>query len=295
MEYPMLITCASFYGIPSGVRTVESLVIHEFVHQYFMAVIATNEKEDAWMDEGFVTYFEDRILDHYYGDQESLISLGPLHSGNAENSRLEYTSYEGRSAQPIALPGWERTGAFKPIVYSKTATVLKTMEGIIGRSNMDEVIKTYYQRWAFKHPKEHDFIALVKEMVEQLNLNFQVDEFFNQCLHGTEEIDYYVEDLGNGNFKIDNYGHLTIPTIIEVTYPNGSQEVISWDGDRPMTWSTKQPIKSITVDPEQAIYLDVNLLNNTWTSKSNPWTSASYASKFGLFLQKTVKWMGVLW
>ncbi|MBK6818059.1 MAG: hypothetical protein IPG85_00005 [Bacteroidetes bacterium] len=46
MEYPTLITTGSVYGMPNNIRTTESLVVHEFIHQYFMAVVANNEKEE---------------------------------------------------------------------------------------------------------------------------------------------------------------------------------------------------------------------------------------------------------
>ncbi|MEL6124151.1 MAG: M1 family metallopeptidase, partial [Bacteroidota bacterium] len=74
MEYPTYITGGAFTGWPKGVRTVESLVIHELTHQYFMQMLANNEKEEPWMDEGFVTYYEDRIMEHAYGSH-SLFDL----------------------------------------------------------------------------------------------------------------------------------------------------------------------------------------------------------------------------
>ncbi len=120
MEYPMMITGATAYGIPRSVRSVESLVIHEFTHMYFMASLASNEKEEAWLDEGFVTYFEDRILDHYYGNQSSLFDVLGARSGNAQQSRNEYVSMENPNLGKIARPGWEFDGGFKSLIYAKT-------------------------------------------------------------------------------------------------------------------------------------------------------------------------------
>jgi len=113
MEYPMMITCATVYGNPRSARNIESLVIHEFTHMYFMATLASNEKEEAWLDEGFVTYYEDRILDHYYGEQAGLFDILGLRSGNAQQSRNEYVSMPNPNLGKIARPGWEFNGGFK--------------------------------------------------------------------------------------------------------------------------------------------------------------------------------------
>ena len=158
---------------PRSVRSVESLVIHEFTHMYFMASLASNEKEEAWLDEGFVTYFEDRILDHYYGNQSSLFDVLGARSGNAQQSRNEYVSMENPNLGKIARPGWEFDGGFKPLIYAKTATAFKTMERIIGIDIMDEIIKTYFERHKFTHPKEADLRKIIKEVLEKNTSNFE--------------------------------------------------------------------------------------------------------------------------
>ncbi len=48
MEYPTLITAGSVAWLPNGIRAIEMVTIHEFGHQYFMGILATNEFEEAW-------------------------------------------------------------------------------------------------------------------------------------------------------------------------------------------------------------------------------------------------------
>lgn len=71
MEYPMLFTISA--GAPEALaflsaRSEEptSVTIHEFLHQYFHGMIATNEFEEAWLDEGFTTYVQQRILSDFW-------------------------------------------------------------------------------------------------------------------------------------------------------------------------------------------------------------------------------------
>ena len=129
MEYPTYITLGSFRYFPKGVRTIESLVMHEFTHQYFMGMLASNEKEEAWLDEGFVTYFEDRTMEAKYGEDGSMISILGMRINSSDFTRSEYIDLPDPSVGPVARPGWEITEGYKGLVYSKTATVSENIGG----------------------------------------------------------------------------------------------------------------------------------------------------------------------
>ena len=66
MEYPTIITSPTLSGFPKGILSTETLTIHELTHQYFMQMLSTNEQEEPWMDEGFTSYFEGKIMDLTY-------------------------------------------------------------------------------------------------------------------------------------------------------------------------------------------------------------------------------------
>lgn len=76
MEYPMLFTISA--GAPEALPWLRSrsedpssVAIHEFLHQYFYGVVATNEFEEAWLDEGFTTYVQNRILADFWRNEAS--------------------------------------------------------------------------------------------------------------------------------------------------------------------------------------------------------------------------------
>ena len=52
MEYTTLFTSQSFYGVPEFLHLPEMVTIHEFGHAYFMGILASNEFEEPWLDEG---------------------------------------------------------------------------------------------------------------------------------------------------------------------------------------------------------------------------------------------------
>ncbi len=292
MEYPMMITGASFYGIPRCVRSVESLVVHEFLHMYFMATIATNEKERPWMDEGFVTYYEDRVTDDYYGPKRSFYNILGFHSGNGENSRLEYVDLPNPSVGTIARPGWEIKESYKGLVYAKTATVLKTLENIIGQPIMDKIMQSYYEKYKFAHPREKDLRQVMRSVLsnEKFDFDFDIDEYLDQCLHGTEVCDfavgkYYAKD-GIHHMVLKNKGNLHIPVEWKCTFVDGHVVSGMWDGSgkKEITIEYDVELQKIEVDPEHKIYLDIDFNNNGRDLHPNKLPLVKYATK-------TTNWM----
>lgn len=305
MEYPTLITAASFYGIPRSIRSVESLVIHELTHMYFMATLASNEKEEAWLDEGFVTYFEDRVTDHFHGEKSSFFNILGFRSGNAENSRLEYTKLNHSRLGPIARPGWEINGPYKGLIYAKTSSMLKTLEGLIGRPKMDLIIKAYWDAYKFKHPKEADFRNIVKETLAGEKLDFDLDLFFDQCLHGTDMCDYEVKSIEN--IKSDNgykskvtiaqLGGLIFPVDVEIRYDNNDKQLIRWNGatgEKTLEFETESKINTVHIDPHNQIFLDINFNNNSLTHKPNRKPIVKYASKTANWMQTILDYTSFL-
>ncbi len=67
MEYTTIFTSESFTGVPEFLHLPEMVTIHEFGHAYFMGILASNEFEEPWLDEGVNQFWESRIMDNYYG------------------------------------------------------------------------------------------------------------------------------------------------------------------------------------------------------------------------------------
>src|SRR5579871_175115 len=92
MEYPTFITGDTTWFAPEGFRLVEVVVEHEFGHQYWYGMVATNEFEDAWMDEGINSYTEVKVMDSIFGKDTSFINLAGATYGEREEQRDSYIS-----------------------------------------------------------------------------------------------------------------------------------------------------------------------------------------------------------
>jgi hypothetical protein len=275
MEYPMLITCASFHYVPKGIRTIESLAIHEFTHQYFMGILASNEKEEAWLDEGFVSFFEDQIIDHYYGGRyNSLFDILGFQSTGKEQSRIQYVSISKPHSGPIARPGWEYESDYKPLIYDKTATMLQTLKGYVGDSLFFTIIRQYYQDNKFSHPKEADWIDAVRKVCGDYIGKLSVQSFFQDVLHTSKYVDYAVESVSNEHnsttIHIKNKGNLNLPVDIKIQNNLGQIIYIPWVSSSADTLlRLSYPVTYVHIDPDYKNQLDLNLNNNSWAIENN--------------------------
>ena len=297
MEYPTLITTASLCFLPEGVKTPEILIAHEFVHQYFMQLVASNEQEEAWMDEGITNYYEGRIMDKFYGAKTSTLDIMGIQFGNIESNRTTYIGMDNPKIAENSRFSFEFTeGGYHSISYNKSAVWLHTLDGLVGAKTMDEIMKTYYIRWKFKHPCTTDFIAVVNEVVQKNHgdkFGPSMDWFFEQVLYGTETCDYKLATITNepmtgpiGNLDTDEkckqvggdigafdcsvvlhrLGELKFPVDVIINFEDGTTIAERWDGqDRSITYNyiSESKITQAAIDPMHRIYMDTNFINNS--------------------------------
>ena len=302
MEYPQLFTVETFSLMPVGIRFPELVTIHEFVHQYFQGMVATNEFEEAWMDEGFTQYYETRIMDSLYGAKTSLADFFGFHFGDRELTRIEYTGMNDPGIAPITTPGWKfPAGSYGPLTYGKTAMVLSTLEGLIGRAAMDTVMKTYFRLWKFRHPCGKDFVAVVNAVVPVICGNRfgpDMNWYFDQVLYGAGICDFEVTSIavnrvtpaggmleadtaqshaGEGKaggspemfesvVTVGRRGDVRLPVVVAVMFDDGREVREEWDGrGRTAEFRYGGKVVRAGVDPGRKIPLDVNMINNVRT------------------------------
>src|SRR5579872_2080079 len=131
MEYPTFITGGTSWFMPQGLHFPELVVEHEFGHQYWYGMVATNEFEDAWMDEGINSYTEVKVLDSILGQNNSMLNIAGAHVGERAGQRLSYIGVADRDAMAEKAYDYYSSGSYAGVTYGKTASVLLTLEGII--------------------------------------------------------------------------------------------------------------------------------------------------------------------
>ncbi len=271
MEYPTFATAGTVYRMPKWFRGSESLAIHEFAHQFFMGILASNEKAEPWLDEGFVTYYEDRIMESLFSPDDSQVSILGFKYGNSALSRNEYAGMNHEWNTAIARPGWKIRGNYKGIVYSKTATMLKTIEHYLGQNDMDKLMRDYFEKYKFTHPRRADFEILatsfIQEHADPSEANFLIG-FLVDCLDSSKTIDFKVEGVDGKEAQLIRDGDLFLPVSVEVTFTDGTVSTLAWNENTvSKKLSFEKDIQSIEIDPERKCYIDLNVINNSYVKE----------------------------
>ncbi len=299
MEYPTFITAGTFWKLPLGIKTTEIVTVHEFGHQYFYGLLASNEFEEAWLDEGMNTWLELSVMRRYYGseagkksafnDKTSAIDLAGLRIGNVEQSRSAYTSPSNAKRDTIVKPAWTyQRGGYGVFSYNKPGTMMLTLENLLGEDMMKRVMRTYFERFKFKHPTTQDFIRTVNEVTGN-----DFTPFFNQFLYSTVAIDYAVQAITVGELDDDEPEGISTdakstagtfkskviferkeeaiaPMDILIKFSDGTEFRDVWDGvARYKVYEFNRPEKVVAayIDSENKYLLDVNRNNNALTTK----------------------------
>ena len=305
MEYPTFITADTTWWVFDGFKLPEVVVEHEFGHQYWYGMVATNEFEEAWLDEGINQYSEAKVMDALYGRDVDFLNT---RVGIASERGTDHNGYVSVAEfDPMTRFGWKflDSGAYSGITYTKTAVVLLTLEHLIGEEKVRQAQHVYFERYRFKHPTGDDFMSTVNEVAGQ-----NLDWFWNQAVRGTQILDYRIlsadseradwadknapknEKKGEteyiSNVVVHRKGDFILPVTLEVKFDNGETVREQWDGqDRwhRYTWQKKAKLVSAEIDPENAIWLDRDFFNNSRLVEGDSHATGKIAGYWMIFTQ----------
>lgn len=301
MEYPTLFTAGTRWLTPAGVTVPDGVTIHEAGHQFWYGIVASNEFEHAWMDEGLNTFSTSRVIEQafepnyyskrYFGDFIPWVFRDVRLSRATDGDRLgAYRPVATNDAQ--STPTWRYwPGSASAITYNKTALWLHTLERMVGWDTLQPVLSTYFSRYAFKHPRPEDFFAVANE-VSGRDLTW----FFDQVHRGSGAFDYgidvfrsdpasargYFGDSTSRTFStaeghagtyhttlvVRRFGDGQFPIDVRVVLENKEEVRWHWDGkDRWKLFEIDTPSRAAfaEVDPEHVLLLDLHYTNNSAT------------------------------
>ena len=197
MEYPTFITLgtAPLLNLPpfDEIRLPEVVTVHEFGHQYFQGMIASNEFEESWIDEGINSYYEMVVMEEEYPETIHFLGLR-LSSFELDRARLG----SGRFTDPIVAPSWGfLTGASYGInSYPRTAVTLRHLENLLGPETFHRAMREFFREHKLTHPTTEDFKQSIQESAGR-----DLRWFFDQALHSTRRLDYGVRSVESRRVK----------------------------------------------------------------------------------------------
>jgi hypothetical protein len=298
MEYPTFITAGGsrLLMLPplSWLSWPEAVTIHEFGHQYFQGILASNEFEQAWLDEGLNSYAEVACMEaaHAHG----LVPHLPF-GGYWAKERMSLGAMRSRFAIDQRAWDYRTRSQYFAASYTKTAVTLRTLEGLIGPQPFARAMRTYFERYRFSHPTGDDFFDTLSEVAGE-----DLGWFFDQAFRSDATPDFAVlsvrhrrsavaggyhwtgdewepsETFGDGvddedgpwdvRVDIGRRGEFTGPVEVELEWEDGSRERRRWDGmDRWVRWSeeSSQRLVRVVVDPDGVWALETRRRDNYWS------------------------------
>jgi len=271
MEYAMstLITGQRSYGSLFGVTA------HEMAHTWFQFLLATNESLHPWMDEGFTVYISNKAENEILNENKE----NP-HAGSYRGYRMIVNRGYEESLSTHA-DRYDTNWAYSTGSYSKGNIFLAQLEYVIGKENVEQGLKKYFNDFAFKHPTPND----IKRTMEKVS-GIHLDWYLNEWAQTTHTIDYGVKSVDNKTITLERIGKMPMPIDLEVTYTDGSTESFNiplriMRGQKPTnakvledwgwafptyTFEASKPVESVVID-KSGLMADIKLENNMYPQK----------------------------
>ena len=196
MEYPTFITAGTSWRAGRD-QNPETVIVHEFGHQFWYLLVATNEFEESWLDEGFNTYSTAKVLKTAYG--ADVIPFGfagvnwfyfPMEIPHPYEDRI--FTLQGKFNDPILTLAWKYYDIFSYGLnsYPRAGLTLNTLERYLGEDQMARVMRSYHQKWRYRHPASQDFFDTVNLVTGQ-----DFTWFFDQFVKGVDTLDYEIAEV----------------------------------------------------------------------------------------------------
>jgi hypothetical protein len=330
MEYPTLITGGTHRFAPANVHSPESVTIHEFGHQYFYGLLASNEFEEPWLDEGFNEYMEDRVVGAAYGSNHPVLSVFgwrvPVNVAIRSPLDSNRRYFAVATQDVLASPAWKfrtRT-SYGAHTYSKTALVMATLERLVGTSTMNRALRLYADRWRFKHPTTADWIAAVNDATGS-----DWRWFFDRTFFSSGAVDYAVEEATSkeakppkGLFESDGKleektprslaaakgwdtlvtvarrGDVALPVEIVLRFEGGRIHRSGWDGEarwKRFRVANGPKLLEAIVDPNEKILLDLDRTNNGRLATPDRRAASRWTARAVFWMQNLIDFLTLAW
>lgn len=214
MEYSML----TLLNYGEELIPLISVTSHELAHAWFQGVLATNEMNHAWMDEGSASYFGELAESHVFN-----IDFHPIFT---ERPYQDYISLATSGQEmPLATNAnrFKFNRAYEDAAYDKGFVFLSQLNYIIGEKAFEKTIKNYFDKYKFTHPLPND-LRRVAEQSSGILLNWYLTDWTQT----TNQIDYAIKNVESRKKKsvitLERIGLMPMPLEILVRYKDGDEE-----------------------------------------------------------------------
>jgi hypothetical protein len=256
MEYPMLV----FNPSTNQPRSLAGVTIHETAHQWFPMIVGSMEAKHPFMDEGFVSYFDEEIASRLWN--EPAPKWGETRS---------YLNVAGTEAEVPILRHTDLVspyGARGLAAYTKPAVLLGALREMIGRDAFEAAFRDYAANWAWGHPQPRDFFNTMERHAGR-----SLDPFWAAGFARTDVLDRAIDrvsaDADQSVVRLIDQGELQLPTPVRLTFADGRVEdrlvsVDRWQAAGGVVeLKVAGRVERVELDPD-GLYPDIDASNDVW-------------------------------
>ena len=237
--------------ILTGDKSNVDVIAHELAHSWSGNLVTNATWSDVWLNEGFTTYFENRIDEAVYG-KERAATLADL---SWDNLQRDLTG-AGTNTGATRLHG-DPNGTYGELDYNKGATFLRTIEVRVGRARWDAYLRSYFDRHAFQPQTTAGFLADIRANLIKGDAALEHDLMLDQWT--------YAPGLP------DNAVHVKSATLATIDKDlaafNGGASAASIDARH---WSTQEWLRFLNGLPRQQSAARLAELDRTYGLSASP-------------------------
>lgn len=242
----------------------ESLIAHEFAHQWFGDMISPRYWADIWLNEGFATFCEALWAEHTGGNKAYKDAI------NKEAS--EYLFYN--PGNPIYSDEWVQNPPSdeilfsSPISYAKAGCVLYMLRNLLGDSIFFKTLKDYATNVNFMYGNAStpDFIASVNSTTG-VDYTWFFDEWLKTPNHPVYSNTFQINEVGEGNWQVtlkinqtQKEKFFSMPAEVKIFFinaPDSTVRINNNSNNKQFVFNFKNEPRSLVFDPYNEIILKV--------------------------------------
>ncbi|WAC62877.1 M1 family metallopeptidase [Pseudoxanthomonas sp. SL93] len=144
-----------------GDKSLVSLIAHELAHSWSGNLVTFSSAKHGWLNEGFTSYVENRIVESLYGKEQASMEYAI-----ARNGLKKEIGTMPEATQALAVkPGTklDADDALSAVSYDKGAWFLQMLEERFGRQEFDAFLRGYFDHFAFQSITTETFLDYAKK------------------------------------------------------------------------------------------------------------------------------------
>lgn len=243
------------------------LIAHELAHLWFGVGVGVDFSNENHLSESLAQYAAVELVESIYGQKHNIFNMKipDLFVRNVKSQLLldswaEQAVYQYQSLLRDGLDGAVAvkmdegySNTYSVLWYQKGLLAMRNLEVAIGKEKLQQVLKSYYERFKHKTVDEEDFLNVLAEYGGE-----RAVRIYEELFKTSKALDYAVNMEGN-TVRIKNNGEMNVPVELLLNFTDGSTELTLITGEKVLEFD--KSVKQVSIDPYFKS-LDCNRLNN---------------------------------